>query len=227
MSAESAPATAPPRVEQAPRPRIVQYRNRRYSIRLEPVFWNALDRMATRANMRLGRFIATLADNYDGGNFSSHLRTVCMVDGEQTLAQASLRPTRTSLLDVIEAAFTPALLLSRYRTILASNAAFVQWIAPAQRPADGADLTAVIQVRPRRPLNDVWLDLLSGAVTTAEANVLYVTPGRVLAAAARFVALPTPGEETFHAVLWIAPTQRPNAPAALPRPKVPQAPPAR
>ncbi len=43
---------------QTPKPRIVQYQNRRYSIRLEPVFWQTLDSLAEREGIRLGSFIA-------------------------------------------------------------------------------------------------------------------------------------------------------------------------
>jgi len=65
--------------EQAPKPRIVQYNNRRYSIRLEPVFWRALETLAERNQMRLGKFIAELEETYQGKNFSSFLRVFSML----------------------------------------------------------------------------------------------------------------------------------------------------
>ena len=49
---------APVKEAESPKPRIVQYRNRRYSVRLEPVFWHALERLAEQSDMRLGRYIA-------------------------------------------------------------------------------------------------------------------------------------------------------------------------
>jgi len=203
---------------QKPKPRIVQFRNRRYSVRLEPVFWQALDRLAARANMRLGRYVAGLAEGFRGNNFSSHLRVLCMLEAEQALTRMSLRPGRASLVELIETSFTPALVLSRYRTIVAHNGSFADWMGAENPPPAGADLTSVIQVRTRRPLNEVWLEMISGALPLVEANVLHVEPGRVLTAHARFVALPAPEEAEFYAVLWIAPARRqtPSAPLRHP-----------
>ena len=43
---------------QMPKPRVVQHRGRRYSIRLESVFWKFLEYLAGRQGVRLGRYIA-------------------------------------------------------------------------------------------------------------------------------------------------------------------------
>lgn len=199
---------------QQPKPRIVQYRNRRYSIRLEPVFWQALDRLAEREGQRLGRFVARLADRYHGSNFSSHLRVLCMLEAERALAEASLHATRANLIDLVAGSFSPGLVLSRYRTIVAYNDGFVEWLGVERAALHGADLTALLQLRTRRPLNDLWLDMLVGEIEAAEANVLYVAPGKVLAAPARLVALPAHQDEEFYAVLWVSPTRRtPPGPA--------------
>lgn len=205
---------------QAPKPRIVQHRNRRYSIRLEPIFWLSLERLAERRELRLGHFIADLAARYEGKNFASHLRVVCMLEAEHALARASLQATRENVLDVISACPTPGLVLSRFRTILAINTAFADWIGGADKAPTGADLTSVIQVRTRRPLNTVWLDLIAGTTQDVEASVLLVEPGRAVAAHARILGLhPLPGAE-FYAVMWLSIGRR--APTAgAPRPQHP------
>ena len=74
---------------QAPKPRIVQYDRRRYSIRLESVFWKFLEFLAERRGMRLGRYIAGLAGSYRGNNLSSYLRVVCMLEAERKVAESS------------------------------------------------------------------------------------------------------------------------------------------
>lgn len=208
---------------QAPQPRIVQYRNRRYSIRLEPVFWRTLEFLAERRRLRLGHFIGQLAEDYAGPNFASHLRVLCMTETERARAEASLRPSRVNVVDLILSCPSPGLVLSRYRTILAFNPSFAQWIGAENRPATGADLTNVIQVRPRRPLNEVWLDMIAGKVTSVEANVLHVAPGRATAAGGRLVALTPQQDGEFYAVMWLSAARRPAtlAPAsgpAAPRP---------
>ena len=199
--------------DQSPKPRIVQYRSRRYSIRLEPVFWRALERLAERNGMRLGRFVADLAERHSGGNFSSHLRVICMLEAERTIAGAQLRAGEASLVDMVSASFNPGLVLSRYRTIVAHNDAFVEWLGADHPALLGTDLTSIVQVRTRPPLNDTWLDMIAGNIESAEARVLYVEPGRVLAAPARIVAIqPRPGED-FYALMWLSSGPKSPAPA--------------
>ncbi len=195
---------------QTPKPRIVQYQNRRYSIRLEPVFWQALESLAGHEGMRLGRFIAELAARYDGNNFASHLRVISMVESERALAQASLLPTQDNILGVVRACASPGLVLSRYRTILAHNDGFLEWLGAPEESLAGADLTSVIQVRTRRPLNDLWLDMVAGNIANAEANVLHVEPGRVIAAAAKLLGLHPRDGEGFYAVMWLSATRKPS-----------------
>jgi predicted DNA-binding ribbon-helix-helix protein len=196
---------------QSPKPRIVQYKNRRYSIRLEPVFWQALESLAQRQSMRLGRYIAELAERYDGNNFASHLRVLSMVETERALARASLQPTHENILDVVLACASPGLVLSRFRTILAHNESFLDWLGSPDRSLAGVDLTSVIQVRTRRPLNDVWLDMVAGNLVSADANVLHVEPGRVIAAAAKLLALHPREGEDFYAVMWLSATRKPSS----------------
>lgn len=208
-------------LRQAPQPRIVQYRNRRYSIRLEPVFWRTLEFLAERRHLRLGRFIGELAEDYDGPNFASHLRVVCMTETERARAEASLRPSGVNVLDLILSCPSPGLVLSRYRTILAFNPNFAQWIGAGNEPAIGADLTSVIQVRPRRPLNEVWLDMIAGKTSSVDANVLHIAPGRATAASGRLIALtPQQGDE-FYAVMWLSAARRPATLAPAPGLSVP------
>lgn len=201
---EPVEAQAATRLQDA-KPRIVQFRNRRYSVRLEPVFWQALERQAERRGLRLGKYIGTLADAFDGPNFSSYLRVLCMLESERAQAQTGLPGHRAGLMDLVLTAFGPGLVLSRYRTVIAYNAGFLDWLGRDSRPTAGSDLTSVLQVRTRRPLNELWLDLIAGNIISADVNVLHVRPGRALAAPARFVALRTAAEGEFYAVLWVSP----------------------
>lgn len=203
---------------QTPKPRIVQYKNRRYSIRLEPVFWQALEGLAERQGLRLGRFIAELAEHYDGNNFASHLRVIGMVESERALARASLQASHDNILDVVLACASPGLVLSRFRTILAHNDSFLDWLGAPEGSLAGADLTTVIQVRTRRPLNDVWLDMIAGNLASVDANVLHVEPGRVIAAAAKLLALHSSEGDGFYAVMWLSATRKPASEPVSRRP---------
>ena len=189
---------------QAPKPRIVHYRNKRYSVRLEPIYWQTLEVLAARQRLRLGRFVAELAERYEGPNFSSYLRVFCMLEGEQALARESLGPTHHGLLDVVTNCPNPGLILSRYRTVIAYNGAFGEWLGPTEVAIIGAELTNLVQVRTRRSLGEVWQDLVNGREAKAEAKLLYVAPGRVNAAQATIVALRSQALQEFYAVMWLS-----------------------
>lgn len=205
-------------LNQSPKPRIVQYRNKRYSVRLEPIYWQTLEVLADRRRVRLGRFVAELADNYEGPNFSSYLRVFCMLEGEQALARETLGPTHHGLLDVVTNCPNPGLILSRYRTVIAYNQAFGAWLGPADVAVIGAELTTLVQVRTRRSLNDVWQDLVSGREPKADAKLLYVAPGRVNAAQATILALRSQTYQEFYAVMWLSLQSRRSGAGSTPPP---------
>ena len=177
-------------------------------MRLEPIYWQTLEVLADRKRLRLGRFVSELAEGYEGPNFSSYLRVFCMLEGEQALAREVLGPTHHGLLDVVTNCPNPGLILSRYRTVIAYNQAFGEWLGPATVAVIGAELTTLVQVRTRRSLNEVWNDLISGRDPRAEAKLLYVAPGRVNAAQATILALRSQTYQEFYAVMWLSPQSR-------------------
>lgn len=217
---DARPAPPPP---QAPRPRIVQHAHRRYSIRLEPVFWKFLEFLAQRQGIRLGRYIASLATAYSGNNLSSHLRVVCMLEAERAAAQARLVPTRDSLLELVRASPSPGLVVARSRTILAANAPFAAWLGPDGPDPAGRELGDIVQVRTTRSFTALWADMVAGRQKTFKAHVLHVRPGRVAAAQASLVPLRARAGDAFHVVIWLE--ARPPRAGAAPR-TTPPAPPA-
>ena len=189
---------------ESPKPRIVQFRNRRFSVRLEPVFWRALEYLATSRGVRLGQYIADQASRCPGGNFSSFLRVHCMLSHEERIAESDMEAKFSSLLSVVRSAPAPGLILSRYRSIIGANASFLDWLGPTEVAVTGANLTTVIQVRTRQPLNEIWQKMMDGKLDGAEARILYVAPGRVNAAKANFVAVHAENGKDFYAVMWLA-----------------------
>jgi len=197
---------------QAPKPRVVQHNHRRYSIRLESVFWKFLEYLAERQGVRLGRYIGGLAASYRGNNLSSYLRVVCMLEAERAVAEAGLDPTRDSLLSLVRDCPSPGVIVSRSRTILGYNTAFAQWLGPGPRVLAGSELTDVLQIRTSRSLNEVWTDMITGAQGTIKAHVLRVRPGQVSVAQASLVPLRSDTGDGFHAVMWLE-AKRPRSPA--------------
>lgn len=189
---------------QAPKPRIVQFNKRRFSIRLETVFWQFLETLAEQRDLRLGQFIATVAGAYRGKNLSSYLRVICMLESERVLARAAIGSSGDNLLSAVQGCPSPGLILSRYRRIMACNDAFRAWLGPEHPPLIGAEVNTVVQLRAAGSFQNVWTELVAGRRRTAQAHVLYVRPGRMEAIQARLVALRSATGEHFHAVMWLA-----------------------
>lgn len=196
---------------QIPRPRIVQHKKRRYSIRLEGAFWQFLDFLSERRGIRLGRFVAELADGYQGHNLSSYLRVVCMIEAERGLARARLDARGDSLLELVLTCPSPGVVLSQTRTIIAYNDPFSQWLGPGHDRLAGLDLTSAMQVRTTPSLAEAWSEMLAGRRAAIPANVLGVAPGRVGAAQATIVPLRNEGGDEFHAVMWLLATNQSRA----------------
>src|SRR3546814_18316924 len=96
------------------------------------------------------------------------------------------------LLDVVTNCPNPGLILSRYRTVIAYNKAFGEWLGPANVAVIGAELTTLVPVRTRRSLNDVWQDLVSGREPSAAPQPPHVAPGRGHPAPATLLPPPSP-----------------------------------
>lgn len=189
---------------QLPRPRIVQHNKRRYSIRLEGAFWRSLETLSERRGLRLGHFVADLAEGYQGHNLSSYLRVVCMVETERGLARSQLDPRRDSLLELVQACPCPGVVISRTRTIIAYNLPFSRWLGLGRKRLAGLDLTTAVRVRTGPPLEEAWSAMLAGRQAAIHAQVWNVAPGRVKSAEATIVPLTSQVTGVFHAVLWLA-----------------------
>jgi hypothetical protein len=142
-----------------------------------------------------------------------------MLEGEQALARETLGPTHHGLMDVVTNCPNPGLILSRYRTVIAYNNSFGEWLGPANVAVVGAELTTLVQIRTRRSLSEVWQDLVNGQESRADAKLLYVAPGRVNAAQATILALRSQTYQEFYAVMWLSlQSRRSGQPGSNPPP---------
>lgn len=189
--------------DQTPKPRVVQHNKKRYSIRLEPVFWRALEHLAEHRKMRLGKFIGQLEDIYQGQNFSSFLRVFCMVEAEKALADSLLRPEQDTIEPLLEASPSPAALLADDMTIVSCNDAFYDWLGEEKLYLEGSSVTKYFQIRTKGNLQEAWRTLMDDSASRLEARILRVVPGRVTTAHARIVRTHGIRKDAAFAVIWI------------------------
>ena len=188
----------------APKARIVQHEKRRFSIRLELVFWRALERAAAERGVRLGRLVAQLADGYDGSNFSSYLRTICMAAAENGMARADLAPTAASLIDTVAACPTAGLVISAEQIILAHNQAMSAWLGGGHPRLIQAPFQSLFHLRPPEAPRDLLAAAKDARMASRRAQLLYIVPGRMSAAGAHVLALHGARPDRIYVVIWLS-----------------------
>lgn len=160
-----------------PQPRIVQYKKRRFAMRLEAVFWQQLERIAKRRGQRLGQLVAGLAEMCEGVNLTSFVRGFCMVEAEMENARYRLAAGGFDLTDVMRSCPAPALLLTDDRVILEINPALQRWVdgVPHEAaPMRQQRLEQVFEPRIGRALDETVEQLRQGKLKRAQFQMAYI-----------------------------------------------------
>jgi predicted DNA-binding ribbon-helix-helix protein len=183
--------------------RILQLAGRRYSLRLEPVFWEALAAIAERRRMRLNRLVAELAEHRGGEeSLASHLRSFCLLEHRRAALARATPVERTSLMSLVESAPAPGALLDAAQRILTVNEAFAAWLGRPRRALDGEPLLRHFRLRGERPFEALWAGLGREWHLPEPQRIINIEPGRVLAANARLVPLVS-GRGRPYCLLWL------------------------
>lgn len=184
--------------------RILQVAGRRYSLRLETCYWEALTVIAARRHQRLNRLVAEIAALAGDTNLAARLRVFCLEQSRLATQAREFAVERTSVLGLIASAPIPALSVGANGRIIAVNAPFSAWLGTPAGPIAGTPLLRHFRFHCRAgcTAETLWKDL-GGSWTTAEsARMIHIAPGRVLAANARLVpVIVTRGRPLC--VLWI------------------------
>lgn len=192
------------------KPRIIQHAKRRYALRLENIFWDALEAMARRRHLRLGEMIAALADRYEGANFSSYLRAWVMADARRDDIKQELPLSAFDVVDILRACPAPGLLMQHNRTIVELNPALFQWLGDNPPPLRQEIFDSVFSPRVTRPLHDTMNMLYSGQLKRTQIQVAYTpaTPDGVAAAQPRIALATLHGlynpNGAFYCLVWFS-----------------------
>lgn len=187
-----------------PQPRIVQHKGRRYALRLEPIFWRQLERVARRRGRRLGYLVAELDEAYEGVNLSSFIRGYCMIEAEKEATHFRLAAGSFDLLDVLKGAPAPALLLSEDRIVLEVNQALLDWIGGGTVIRQNK-FDEFFEPRVLRPLDET-IDLMrTGKLKRTQIQVVY--QGRVVMATLTGLLVGS----IFYCLVWLTVTNQSRA----------------
>ncbi len=188
--AETAPPSIEPASDLAPRSRqrarVVQFRNRRYSLKLEDPFWHVLERAAARREVSVRELVARLATDA-GNNLASRLRTFCMAETERA-GLGDQEPDRGLPFRILDSAPAPALVLGADQTVIFHNRALALWLEE-EDDLVGQPLTRLFSLRARLDWAHLWGELVSGRSEGIRLHVVRVAKGRTLAAGAHLVMM--------------------------------------
>lgn len=187
--------------------RILQVDGRRYSLRLEQPFWDALEASAARRRTRLNRLVAQLAARLGGGNLASALRVHCLRELQRQVQSRALAADRTSLLALAASAPAPCLVLGHDQRIAAANGAFGAWLG---RPSDEIVGDSVLQhfrFRGIHPFEELWRGLGRQWLLPEASRIINIEPGRVLAANATLVPV-LMSRERPSCLVWVVKESR-------------------
>ncbi len=188
----------------SPEPRVVQFNKQRYSLRLEPVYWQWLEMQAKRQDKRLGELIADLHHHHDGKNFSGYVRCFCMIGavagdggngGDDVIGDgvAGQDVGLSSIKLALIHAPAPGLLINRNGRVLTINDPMSKWLGKGHKPIINAELGDYFQLRiggqqlqdflaMEDPQAEHRLDFrfsyrARGRISTAKATIVRAIPG--------------------------------------------------
>lgn len=192
--------------------RILQADGRRYSLKLEPAFWTALGEAACERGIKLGRLVADLAGQAPAqSNLASQLRLFCLAEAdrrrlavEDASRRAGLSSGSTDIDTLVEICPSPCLLIARDRRIMRANEAFGGWYGSAYVNLPGKPLDHFFRLRMNQGYEALIAAFGAGQVNSARAHLLYVAPGRVIAASVRLMPVARSGPDDFVILLMLA-----------------------
>lgn len=171
--------------------RILQFDGRRYSLRLEPDFWSALEGIAARRRQRLNRLVAEIAMQRScGANLSSALRVFCLAEVQRGALSRPMPPDRASLLALAESAPLPCLVFGGDQKILALNHAFARWVGLPRERLLGEPMLRHFLFPTIRSLAEMWAGFPREAAPPQPLPLISIEPGRLLTGNAKLSPVP-------------------------------------
>lgn len=198
------------------RHRIVQYRGKRFSLKLDDIVWHSLAEIAAASGMRLNHLVAQIAEGAIGeSSITGAIRSFCLRYAlervrslERELADRSLVGRGVALGIIAEAIPTPCFLVSQDHLIQRANAAAQTWLGIREPGLIGKSLEHYFSIKASLTLPEMVGRFRRGEAMSLPAQILYLRPGRVLTARAQLCpgAIEDSGELIY--LLLIEPTRR-------------------
>jgi predicted DNA-binding ribbon-helix-helix protein len=172
--------------------RVVQYRGRRYSLKLDYSSWNALEQAASRRNMRLNQLVDELAvaTNHEG-NFSATVRAQCLAelktqieDLETKVRMQSMSGEGISASLIADACPAPTFVVDGRSMVQKANQPAQKWLGLAESALVGRPVDQYFQVKSTLSLVQIVEQFGQGKYAVFPARIVCLRPGRLIMAKA-------------------------------------------
>jgi predicted DNA-binding ribbon-helix-helix protein len=172
--------------------RVVQYRGRRYSLKLDYSSWNALEQAASRRNMRLNQLVDELAvaTNHEG-NFSATVRAQCLAelktqieDLENKVRMQSMSGEGISASLIADACPAPTFVVDGRSMVQKANQPAQKWLGLAESALVGRPVDQYFQVKSTMTLPQIVEQFGQGKYQVFPARSVCLRPGRLIMAKA-------------------------------------------
>ena len=172
--------------------RVVQFKGRRYSLKLDYSSWNALEQAAARRNMRLNQLVDELAvaTNHEG-NFSATVRAQCLaelktqieeLEGKVRLQSMSGEGISASL--IADACPAPCFVVDARNAVQKANQPAQKWLGLAESALVGRPVDQYFQVKSTISLQQIVEQFGTGKYQVYPARIVCLRPGRLIMAKA-------------------------------------------
>ena len=199
------PETSPQKVEPKEEParpfgvaghpvqhRIVQFHNRRYSLKLGSDVWDILEASARRRSMRLNHLVGEIAEACGPEiNLSATLRSYCVEelkfqveDLEVKLREAKMHAGGVSVETIAESIPAPCFVLNERSLVVKSNAASRKWLGMEEAALRDQPIDRYMQIKVPVPLPRIISQFGAGRANSFPARVVCLRPGRLIMAKA-------------------------------------------
>lgn len=186
------------------KPRVVQWNQKRYSLRLEPVFWRSLERQAASRSIRLNQLVGRLAEEVGEGSLASRLRQYCLAQAEAQGAQTALSARQEDILGLFDQSPSPAALLAQNGSIRRLNAAFAARFEGAEARFLGKSFLRSFQVQTSMPLSRAWQGFVEGRRDPVSGRLAHIARGRVSSATIKLHPISARAPDRFNVVVWLS-----------------------
>ncbi len=183
--------------------RILQSRGKRYSLRLEHCYWDALANIAARQGVRLNRLVADIAGRVDGASLASSVRAFCLEETERAVLRLETPAECTSIVTLVETVPVPALAVDASGLIVVANAPLLDWVGAASDTLLGTPLLRHFRIHGRVGFDIAALwQVRDRAAAVEAARMIHIAPGRVLTANIRLIPIRS-ARARSPCVIWI------------------------